>query len=188
MAAGTFMVVSTHFVYYQNYGIPMPVEIDSSRIAASVVSGIGFLAGGAILKTGLTIQGLTTAAGLWLVTAIGLCAGGGMYVEAVTVTLMGLLALTVLRRFEDKSDSLVQRQISMDLDESAATAHDLEEELRKIQVAVSRFNYEKRVSERLITMDFLVKFPASLGSEAVIRALEKRPGLKRLKVSQNGGP
>src|SRR5689334_12410780 len=93
MAAATFMVVSNHFVYYQHYEGMHGIEVDTSRIAASVVSGIGFLAGGAILKTGVTIQGLTTAAGLWLVTAIGLCAGGGMFVESVAVTIMGLAAL-----------------------------------------------------------------------------------------------
>jgi putative Mg2+ transporter-C (MgtC) family protein len=48
------------------------VAVDPSRIAASVVTGIGFLGGGAILRTGLNVQGLTTAAGLWLVAAIGM--------------------------------------------------------------------------------------------------------------------
>src|SRR4051812_50148761 len=76
------MVVSTHLAYYQGYREGDFTEIDGSRIAASVVSGIGFLAGGAILRTGATIQGLTTAAGLWLVTAIGLSAGARMYFEA----------------------------------------------------------------------------------------------------------
>jgi putative Mg2+ transporter-C (MgtC) family protein len=66
MTAATFMVISSQFVYLQRYGKDDLVEVDSSRIAASVVSGIGFLAGGAILRTGVTIQGLTTAAGLWL--------------------------------------------------------------------------------------------------------------------------
>src|SRR5262249_26515583 len=89
MAASTFMVVSAHFVSYQHYDSTLHIEADVSRIAASVVSGIGFLAGGAILKTGTTIQGLTTAAGLWLVTAIGLCAGAGMYEVGGAVTLMG---------------------------------------------------------------------------------------------------
>src|SRR6202161_1936150 len=80
MAAATFMVVSSQFVYYQGYGKDDLVTVDTSRIAASVVSGIGFLAGGAILRSGPSVQGLTTAAGLWLVTAIGLCAGSGMFV------------------------------------------------------------------------------------------------------------
>src|SRR5690349_24968592 len=71
LASATFMVVSTHLAYYQSYHQGDFTEVDGSRIAASVVSGIGFLAGGAILRTGLTIQGLTTAAGLWLVAEIG---------------------------------------------------------------------------------------------------------------------
>src|SRR5271155_1476802 len=100
MAAATFMVISSQFVYWQHYGKDDFVEVDTSRIGASVVSGIGFLAGGSILRSGVTVQGITTAAGLWLVTAIGMCAGAGMYVEGVVVTAFGLVTLTVLRRFE----------------------------------------------------------------------------------------
>src|SRR5580693_4745533 len=118
MAAATFMVVSAQFVYFQRYGKDDMVNVDGSRIAASVVSGIGFLAGGSILRAGLTVQGITTAAGLWLVTAIGLCSGGGMYVEAVSVTAIGLVALTALRRFEDKDDR-VRRRILLVLDDGA---------------------------------------------------------------------
>src|SRR3954470_9365167 len=101
LASATFMVVSTHLAYYQGYRPGDFTEIDGSRIAASVVSGIGFLAGGAILRTGISIQGLTTAAGLWLVAAIGLCSGAGMYVESIAATVLGVATLTMLRRFED---------------------------------------------------------------------------------------
>src|SRR6478735_1626405 len=110
MTSATFMVISSQFAFFQGFSEAHPlVEVDASRIAASVVSGIGFLAGGAILRTGATVQGLTTAAGLWLVTAIGLCAGAGMHVEAAFVTFLGIVALTFLRRFEDKDDALVRR-------------------------------------------------------------------------------
>src|SRR5277367_3123749 len=64
MASATFMVISSQFVYWQHYSKDDLVTVDSSRIAASVVSAVGFLAGGAILKTGASVQGLTTAAGL----------------------------------------------------------------------------------------------------------------------------
>jgi putative Mg2+ transporter-C (MgtC) family protein len=64
LAAATFMVVSTQFVYFQHYSRDDLVTVDTSRIAASVVTGVGFLGGGAILRTGITIQGLTTAASL----------------------------------------------------------------------------------------------------------------------------
>ena len=85
MAAATFTVLSAQFVYWQHYGKDDLVEVDTERIAASVVSAVGFLAGGAILRTGITVQGLTTAAGLWLVTAIGMCAGAGMFVVSIHV-------------------------------------------------------------------------------------------------------
>src|SRR5581483_4619604 len=119
LASSIFMVVSTHFVYFQHYGREDLVAVDASRIAASVVSGIGFLAGGAILRNGITIQGLTTAAGLWLVAAIGLCAGGGLYVESVASTLIGVAALTFLRRFEDKDDHRIRRRLTLTLGKDA---------------------------------------------------------------------
>ncbi len=108
LASTTFMLVSTHFVYFQHYTKDDLVTVDTSRIAASVVTGIGFLGGGAILRTGLSVQGLTTAAGLWLVAAIGLSAGAGMYVVSVAATLVGVLAVAVLRRFEHKDERLVR--------------------------------------------------------------------------------
>jgi len=66
LASTTFMLISTHFVYFQRYAKEDLVAVDTSRIAASVVTGVGCLGGGAILRTGINVQGLTTAAGLWL--------------------------------------------------------------------------------------------------------------------------
>ncbi len=88
LASATFMVISTHFVYLQHYGKDDLITVDASRIAASIVTGIGFLAGGAIMRTGVSVQGLTTAAGLWLVAAIGMAAGAGMYSVSIFVTLL----------------------------------------------------------------------------------------------------
>jgi len=66
LASATFMIVSTQFVYFQHYGKDDLIAVDTSRIAASVVSGVGFLGAGAILRVGISVQGLTTAASLWL--------------------------------------------------------------------------------------------------------------------------
>lgn len=71
MALATlFMIVSTQFYYFQRFEKGDLIAVDPSRIAASVVVGVGFLGAGAILRTGLSIQGLTTAASLWLVAAL----------------------------------------------------------------------------------------------------------------------
>ena len=72
LASTTFMIVSTHFVYFQHYAKNDLVTVDTSRIAASVVTGIGFLGAGTILRTGIDVKGLTTAASIWAVAAIGM--------------------------------------------------------------------------------------------------------------------
>jgi putative Mg2+ transporter-C (MgtC) family protein len=73
------------------------VRADPTRIAAQIVTGIGFLGAGAIIRQGLSIRGLTTAATLWVVAAIGLAAGAGYYSAAVITTVVALVALWPLR-------------------------------------------------------------------------------------------
>jgi putative Mg2+ transporter-C (MgtC) family protein len=73
------------------------VRADPTRIAAQIVTGIGFLGAGAIIRQGLSIRGLTTAATLWVVAAIGLAAGAGYYSAAVITTGVALVALWPLR-------------------------------------------------------------------------------------------
>jgi putative Mg2+ transporter-C (MgtC) family protein len=73
------------------------VRTDPTRIAAQIVSGIGFLGAGAIIRQGLSVRGLTTAATLWLVAAIGMAAGAGYYSAALFATAGALLTLGPLR-------------------------------------------------------------------------------------------
>ena len=79
---------------------------DVSRVAAQVVSGIGFIGAGTIIfrKAENIVSGLTTAAGLWVTAAIGLACGGGMYVLSITTTLMVLLGLEAFNFFLRKID------------------------------------------------------------------------------------
>jgi putative Mg2+ transporter-C (MgtC) family protein len=71
---------------------------DPARVAAQVVTGVGFLGAGAILKEGATIRGLTTAASLWAVAAVGMAAGAGALLVALTITAIAILSLWPLRR------------------------------------------------------------------------------------------
>ena len=79
-----------------------PGALDPSRIAAQVVSGIGFLGAGVIIfqRDGGVVRGLTTAASVWVVAAIGLAVGGGMYVTAAIATAITLLILAGLKPLE----------------------------------------------------------------------------------------
>src|SRR5580693_3188297 len=186
MAAATFMVISSQFVYWQHYGKDDLVAVDSSRVAASVVSAVGFLAGGAILRTGVTVQGLTTAAGLWLVTAIGMCAGAGMYAVSVTVTAMGILALTVLRRFEDKNDHLLRRRISVTMGDDEAGVDGVVYALTAIGAKVSEVEYERRLDDdkKRVVATFDVEFADTLSVANLIKSVESVPGVRRVRVQQ----
>ena len=89
-------VGSALFTLVSAYGFTSP-RVDPTRIAAQIVSGIGFLGAGAIIRQGLSVRGLTTAATLWLVAAIGMASGAGYYDAAVIATFGALLTLGPLR-------------------------------------------------------------------------------------------
>jgi putative Mg2+ transporter-C (MgtC) family protein len=77
--------------------------VDPSRIAAGVVTGIGFLGAGAIIRFGISIKGLTTAASIWAVAAVGLATGAGLYIAASTAAVLVLIVL-FLSRLEEKME------------------------------------------------------------------------------------
>jgi putative Mg2+ transporter-C (MgtC) family protein len=84
------------FAIYKN-----EVPLDPARIAAGVITGIGFLGAGAIIRDRAGIKGLTTAASLWVVAAIGLAAGCGFYSASIFGTLLVLIVLFFLRYIEE---------------------------------------------------------------------------------------
>jgi putative Mg2+ transporter-C (MgtC) family protein len=86
------------------------VVLDPSRMAAQVVSGIGFLGAGSILLRGEIVRGLTTAASLWSVAAIGLAVGGGMYTASIAATIIILIILAGIKPLERRFISSRQRR------------------------------------------------------------------------------
>lgn len=105
LGSSLVMVVSMQFATDQLKITPQPginVNIDPARIAYSVMTGVGFLGAGTIVQQkGGMIRGLTTAAGLWCVAAIGLCAGFGLPLMTILATLMVLISLWILDYIED---------------------------------------------------------------------------------------
>ena len=76
------------------------VRIDPVRMAHGILTGIGFLCGGVIFRTGVTVHGLTTAASLWAVAAVGMAAGAGLFVVAAVSAVLVIVALEVFQRLE----------------------------------------------------------------------------------------
>ena len=78
----------------------LPMHTDPTRVAAQVVTGIGFLGAGAILRSGTSVRGLTTAAAIWVVAAIGMAAGFGYFILASVTAILVLIFLAFLRPVE----------------------------------------------------------------------------------------
>ena len=100
LGAALFMVLSS-FGFQDILGTPN-VVLDPSRIAAQIVSGIGFLGAGLIIFQREEVRGLTTAASIWVVAAIGAAAGAGLFVIAVITAVLALLVLAGLRPVENR--------------------------------------------------------------------------------------
>ena len=100
-------VGSTAFTLISIYGFQ---GVDTSRVAAQIITGIGFLGAGAILHKGYITKGLTTAAALWVSSAVGMACGTGMFVLAFIVTLMALILLWVLKPFKIHLDRMLDSE------------------------------------------------------------------------------
>ena len=101
-------VGSAAFTLASSYGI-QGTSFDPNRISAQVVTGIGFLGAGAIIRYGISVRGLTTAASLWTVAAVGLLAAQGFYSAALITTGLTIFSLYLLRFLEDR---LIYRRIA----------------------------------------------------------------------------
>jgi len=95
------------------------IDVDVTRIGAQVVSGIGFLGAGAIIRHGVSVRGLTTAASIWAVACIGLACGIGFYVGAVVATVLIWMVLMYLKmvknKFQIKTGKIIQIETNTDI-------------------------------------------------------------------------
>lgn len=120
------------------------VVLDPSRIAAQVVSGIGFLGAGTIIFWKNKIKGLTTAASLWTVAAVGLSIGGGLYIAAIVATVLIFAVLAILKPVEKlffKTSELKEVRFSVDPEFSLA---ELETILKNRDISIMDLQIEKK--------------------------------------------
>lgn len=117
VSACLMMVISETFVLkYASYSDSSVIRLDPARTAAQIIAGIGFLGAGVILKEGINVRGLTTAASLWMVAALGMAFGIGLFVIGGLTTLLALVSLVWLKRFEPiiKKDRYTSLKVTAD--------------------------------------------------------------------------
>ncbi len=118
VGAALMMVVSKYFYYKEGeLAGTIPVALDPSRIAAQIVSGIGFLGAGVILKDRGGVRGLTTAATLWFNAGVGMACGAGMWLIPIFCTGVGLLSLAAMKQWEEHMLRDSYKTVVVDCDE-----------------------------------------------------------------------
>lgn len=132
IGAALFMIVSQH-------GFTGAPRFDAARVAAGVVSGIGFLGGGIILKQQNRVSGLTTAAGLWVTAAMGLSIGSGLYILGVAATLIVLVWADITNLLTHK---IGKRQVTLTL--SSPDKDALQQALKSLGEGVETYSLCKK--------------------------------------------
>ncbi len=167
---------ATVFTLVSYMGFSSISGVDSSRIAAGVVTGIGFIGAGAIFRRGSLVKGVTTAASIWLVAAIGLALATKLYYLAIIITLFGYIILTLIKYFEDRFVSPPTYSIKITVNENFKDFNKINEILKNIS---ENIKYSIcRTGEKKTTYDILINIQSkdpefSLKSVQAISRLEK---------------
>jgi len=153
------------------------VRADPTRIAAQIVTGIGFLGAGAIIRQGLSVRGLTTAATLWVVAAVGLAAGAGYYSAAVITTAVVLIALwplrvmayRILRRFRVEDGRLVVEL------PSGTPPGELIDEIERVGARIAAIVVSQEADRRRLELD--LSLPRGLGAPRLVALIADVPNV-----------
>lgn len=133
---------------------------DPTRIVAGVVSGIGFLGGGAIMKQGMNIKGLTSAAIIWAASALGLVVGAGLYIQAGITLVVFMLSLIVLEKVEEKWFPAEQsKTLHLVYEEDELDLEKIKSIIQSNGIFVKDINISKVMSVKQTILRYTVKTP-----------------------------
>ncbi len=184
VGSALIMIVSAYgFMEVISLGQPH-IEVDVARVAAQVVSGIGFLGAGTILFREDVVRGLTTAASLWAVAAIGLAVGGGLYVAAVATTLICLVILMALKPIERFLVSFPRQltQLSITINVSKTSHKLIKEALAKGGLHVHKIVCDENIAGDRQILKLLLRKNAKNSAATTIRYLKTMPGVLDVEV------
>ncbi|AJY74758.1 MgtC/SapB family protein [Paenibacillus beijingensis] len=173
---------------FSEYAAEPNVRMDPARLAAQVISGIGFLGAGTIVRTGLTISGLTTAASLWVVAAIGLSVGAGFYYGASISTFLVVVSLFFLNKVEKNfSHAKKDRQITFVLHRKTSSLQHIVTSLNKSGIKIYKLTIENEEAAEGSAQPLIIKMDVKLKkTKAFDEALLKLAGIEgviRLKTA-----
>ena len=184
VGSALFTIVSAYGWADFRFSTPEGIVFDPTRIAAQIVTGIGFLGAGAIIRQGLSVRGLTTAAGLWVVAAIGMAAGAGYYSAALIATGIVLVGLGPFRWFEGGAIARFRRAGRI-LEIDLTREHPISDVLAVLdarRLRLNRVEFEDEESGRQLRVE--LDLPFGTAAERVVDDLAALEGVTAVRWTE----
>ena len=156
----------------------------ATRVIQGIVTGIGFLGAGVIVREGFTVRGLTTAASVWVASAIGVVIGGGSYLTGVEAAAVTLVALTLLRRFEDRLPTQTYAQFEVGFHRAQAmTVGEMRDLVERQGFGLRDLSYRLRQDTQLLEYRMVIWSDDPGRAGALEQSLLARPEVVHFRIS-----
>src|SRR6266702_3106198 len=187
VASSVLMILTVYHVKWFEAAFLERVTIDPTRMAQGIMTGIGFLGAGVIMKEGLTVRGLTTAASIWITAAIGILIGVGFYFPAGIATAMTLIVLSVFRWIERKMPIEFYANLTVGFLRNAALP---EAELRAMVegkgFAVANMNYSVTGEGKIFEYHMVIHSPDRGNTRQLSEALNAVSSVMAFRIAPTG--
>jgi putative Mg2+ transporter-C (MgtC) family protein len=184
LGSALIMVVSEYLVVeYEPKMLGEALRVDPARIAAQAVTGIGFLGAGVIIRYKDTIRGLTTAACVWVVCAVGLAVGAGFYLFSAVVTSLTIVSLLGLKAFEQRLKKDWYKEITVVSDDMPGQFRRIQDLLDSHGYEVVNFGWKKDLEKKEATANLLLRVRAVQLEREVLQEIFELAGVKRVNLA-----
>jgi putative Mg2+ transporter-C (MgtC) family protein len=186
LASAVLMLVTVYEMYWVKTG-PEEIRLDPTRMAQGIMTGIGFLGAGVIVKEGLNVRGLTTAASIWITSAIGILAGVGLYVPMIISAVMTLIVLSVFRRIELKVPTLSYFNFDVRYEKDGDLSEDdMRALIRSHNFSIANFSYRLETEGRILRHSMTLQTRDSTAAKRLAQSLKENPTVVEFKLSPTG--
>lgn len=179
----TTILISSFQVYYIFSNIQSPlIRIDPARIAYGVVTGMGFLGAGVIIKDRRRIRGLTTAACLWFVTSVSLAVGVGLYILSIFLTFISVFILYFLKLFEKKIPIDTYNRIILLIEDNKNLREEITKIIEENKFKILSTEIERDKEKKTIGLVLTVRYRKPQNIETIFEKISELEGVKNIKI------
>jgi len=187
VSSSALMLVTIYQGHWYPSAFSGHVNLDPTRMAQGIMTGIGFLGAGVIFKEGLTVRGLTTAASIWITAAIGILAGIGFYFPLVLTTVLTLLTLTIFRWIEAKVPGQFFAHLTVRCPRDGGMS---EEDLRRFLLdhgfSVANMNYAGNFEPHWLEYQMVIKAHDEMRARVLAESLGKSSSFLEFRMTPTG--